>query len=79
MTAQTVRVSAMRAADRPSSVEMVSTEGAAPWVAVARIVEAPDDVYVQSVMALFGVKGWRVQQMAAEPISDGEVEPTRED
>ncbi|RLS45219.1 MAG: DNA polymerase III subunit gamma/tau [Planctomycetota bacterium] len=42
-------------------------------------VEAPDDVYVQSVMALFGVKGWRVQQMAAEPISDGEVEPTRED
>ncbi len=42
-------------------------------------VEAPDDVYVQSVMALFGVKGWRVQPMAAEPSADGEVEPTRED
>ena len=42
-------------------------------------IEAPDDAYVQSVMALFGVKGWRVQQMAAEPIADGEVEPTRED
>ena len=42
-------------------------------------VEAPDDVYVQSVMAVFGVKGWRVQPLAAEPIADGEVEPTRED
>ena len=42
-------------------------------------VEAPDDVYVQSVMAVFGVKGWRVQPLAAEPVADGEVEPTRED
>ena len=42
-------------------------------------VEAPDDVYVQSVMAVFGVKGWRVQPLAVEPVADGEVEPTRED
>ena len=42
-------------------------------------VEAPDDIYVQSVMAVFGVKGWRVQPLAVEPITDGEVEPTRED